>query len=376
MHNILRKTSTFVLAGGRGSRLSPLTRHRSKPAVPFGDGCIIDFTLRNCLQSNLLTPHIITQYESAHLTRHVRRWSLEHSMLVDLSTPVCVPAPQPAYSGTADALFRNTRSLNGDTEHVLVLSADHIYDMNYSELLRFHFESGADATIASIQCPSESSRQFGILEIGLGNRIIGFQEKPSQPKELPGYPGIVLANMGIYVFRRDVLIDALRLDAEDPISPHDIGRDILPKFVRHQDVYTFEFEGYWKDVGTIDSYYDANMEWLRALPGNHHLAGSGSVIARGVRIHPTAEVIDSILMPGVVISANARVRRAILDENVRVQTGAQIGNDGFDDQIAVVPANTTVRRKSDDPRRTFRKSNVGMSNVPCHMYFSHDEVAG
>src|SRR5262245_58590797 len=200
VRSILSETSTFVLAGGRGSRLSPLTRHRSKPAVPFGDRCIIDFTLSNCLKSNLLEPHIITQYQAAHLIQHVRRWWLGQaaSGAAASSSPVCVPASMPAYSGTADALFRNMHLLNPHDEHVLVLSADHIYDMDYRELLQYHVHSGADATVAAILYPIELSRQFGILEVDHENRIVDFEEKPAEPKEVPGHPGKVLANMGVY----------------------------------------------------------------------------------------------------------------------------------------------------------------------------------
>jgi len=344
VQNILLETSSFLLAGGRGSRLSPLTRRRSKPAVPFGDRCIIDFTLSNCLRSNLFGPHVITQYQAAHLIRHVRRWWLGQaaSGAAVSSSPVCVPAPTPAYSGTADALFRNIHLLNRRDEHVLVLSADHIYDMDYRELLQYHVQSGADATVAAILYPIELSRQFGILEVDQENRIVDFEEKPTEPKEVPGRPGKVLANMGIYVFRKQIFLEMLRRDAQDPTSAHDIGRSILPNLVAEKNLYALQFHGYWKDVGTLDSYYEANMEWLIALPGSHRLAGSGSVIADGVRIHRTAEVIQSIVMPGVVIGPNARVRRAILDENVRVESGARIGYGDSEHAISVIPANSLI----------------------------------
>src|SRR5262245_34094335 len=371
VQKILLETSTFILAGGRGSRLSPLTRHRSKPAVPFGDRCIIDFTLSNCLKSNLFGPHVITQYQAAHLIRHVRRWWLGQlasvanaSAFLDgcalsrgcapsrlrfasglhslRSSPVCVPARAPEYSGTADALFRNIHLLNPGAEHVLVLSADHIYDMDYRELLRYHVRSGADATVAAILYPIELSRQFGILEVDEENQIINFEEKPSQPKQVPGRPGKVLAKMGIYVFRKRTFLEMLCRDAEDPTSAHDIGRNILANLVTQKNLHVFQFQGYWKDVGTLDSYYEANMEWLNALPGTHRLAGSGSVIADRVRIHRTAELIQSIVMPGVVIGQNARIRRAILDENVRVASGARIGYGDSERAISVIPANSLI----------------------------------
>jgi glucose-1-phosphate adenylyltransferase len=359
MQDILSKTVTLVLAGGRGERLAPLTSKRSKPAVPFGDRCIIDFALENCLQSNLIHPFILTQYRSAHLTQHVRRWWLcKQASLVDAETaPVCVPAPENDYMGTANALFRNLQLMNGRAEYVLVLSADHIYNMNYRELLRFHIDRGADATLGAIVYPSESSQQFGILQVDARDRIFGFEEKPKSPRELPGQPGKVLANMGIYVFRKQTLLNALSRDATDLTSAHDIGRNILPALVTGREICAFRFEDphtrmprYWKDVGTIDSYYEASMDWLRHLPDSHRLAGSRSVILDGARVHPTAEVVDSVLMSGVVVGPRARIRHAILDENVHVMRGAQIG---FGESgniplkrtargIWVVPANTTV----------------------------------
>jgi glucose-1-phosphate adenylyltransferase len=345
MRDVLSKTVTFVLAGGRGERLSPLTRRCSKPAVPFGDGRIIDFALGNCLQSNLTHPLVITQYQAAHLTQHVRRWWPKQSAsgADPIAAPVCVPSPLLPYTGTADALLQNLRALQGDARDVLVLSADHIYEMDYRELLQCHIARNADATLATIVYPSASSRRFGIVETDAAGRVAGFQEKPDKPKELLGKPGRVLANMGIYIFRREVLLDALQRDAEDSTSAHDIGRNILPELVKHHNVFAFRFEDpvtgrprYWKDVGTIDSYYEAGMEWLARLPSTHHLARSGSVIAGGVRIHCTAEVIDSILLPGVVIGPGARIRRAILDENVQVMPGAEIGYDANSNCVVVV----------------------------------------
>ena len=180
IQDILSQTATFVLAGGRGARLAPLTHTRSKPAVPFGDGRIIDFVLANCLRSNLNHPSIITQYQASHLTQHVGRWWLEQSAsgAVAVASPVCVPRPSQEYSGTAGALFRNIRLLDSKSRYVLILSADHIYDMDYRELLRFHVGRGADATLAALAYPSESSHQFGILEADGLDRVTGFAEKP------------------------------------------------------------------------------------------------------------------------------------------------------------------------------------------------------
>jgi glucose-1-phosphate adenylyltransferase len=359
IQDILSQTATFVLAGGRGARLAPLTHTRSKPAVPFGDGRIIDFVLANCLRSNLSHPSIITQYQASHLIQHVGRWWLEQSAFgaVAAASPVCVPRPRQEYSGTADALFRNIRLLGSKSRYVLILSADHIYDMDYGELLRFHVDRGADATLSALVYPSGSSHQFGILEVDELDRVTGFEEKPPRPKELLGRPGSVLASMGIYVFLKDVFLNALQQDSDDSASDHDIGRNILPRLVKQHKVAGFRFEDaetrrsrYWMDVGTIDSYYEASMSWLNSLPGTHRLAGSGSVIAEGVRIHPTAEVIDSILMKGVSVGPGARLRRTILDEDARVMSGARIGfefreSHAFESTpkgVAVVSANSIV----------------------------------
>lgn len=335
IQHILSQTATFVLAGGRGVRLAPLTHTRSKPAVAFGDGRIIDFVLSNSLRSNLNHPSIITQYQASNLTQHVGRWWLEQSACgaVASASPVCMPRPSRDYLGTADALFRNIPSMDSKTRYVLILSADHIYNMDYRELLRFHVDRGAEVTLSALAYPSESSRQFGILEVDELNRITGFEEKPARPKELPGRPGHALASMGIYVFCKDVLLDALRYDADDTTSDHDFGRNVLPRLVKQRKrLVAFRFEDprtgesrYWKDVGTIDSFYEACMSWLNSLPATHRLAGSRSLIADGARVHPTAEVIDSVLMPGATVGPRARIRSAIIDENVRVPAGTHIG---------------------------------------------------
>jgi glucose-1-phosphate adenylyltransferase len=356
IQKILSQTATFALAGGRGARLTPLTYKRAKPAVPFGDRRIIDFVLTNCFRSNLKHPAVITQCQGAHLTQHVRRWWLEQSAFdaVATASPVCVPCPSREYLGTADAVFRNVQLLDPKTRYVLVLSADHIYYMDYRELLQFHTDRGADATLAAVVCPSESSHQFGILEVDESGHFAGFEEKPTHPKELPARPGRVLASMGIYVFNKDVFLDALHRDAEDSHSVHDIGRNIFPDLVKRKNLAAFRFEDpetgvprYWKDVGTIDSYYEASMTWLSTLPENHSLSGSGSVISKGVRIHRTAEVIDSILMPGVVIGPGARVRRAILDENVRVLAGARLGCETSESQAFACTPNGVVVVQAD-----------------------------
>lgn len=350
MGSVLANTVTFVLAGGRGKRLDPLTRGRAKPAVPFGDRRIIDFTLSNCLHFGLKHPFVLTQYHADSLHEHVRRWWLSSAApaAATEAAPVCVPATKRhAYLGTADALFRNLDFLN-EAEHVVVLSADHIYEMDYREMIRFHLDHGGAATIGAIACPRASSIRFGVMEVSDRWRVASFEEKPQNPKTLPGQPEKILASMGIYVFNAGVLADVLKRDATSRSSRHDIGSNIVPELVHSHAAYAFNFAHketgephYWRDVGTLDSYYTASMESFGA---------SGSVVSETAQVHETAEIVESILLPGVCVGRGARIRRAILDENVCVAAGASVGfEDSADSQftvspkgIVVVPANTTV----------------------------------
>lgn len=352
---ILNRTATFILAGGRGERLDPLTRGRSKPAVPFGDRCIIDFTLANTVNSGLPSPFILTQYEAESLHRHVHRWWSGNST----QTPAaCLPAsPSNPYRGTADAIYKNLQYLAG-MDLVLVLSADHIYEMDYRKLIDHHLSCKADVTISSIVFPAEASSQFGIMQVDPSWRVVGFQEKPRIPQELPGRPGEVLANMGIYVFKASILKTALMADAADASSSHDFGKNILPKLVETHHVHAFSFEdgdsgrpGYWKDVGTLDAYYEASMKWLQDVRRAEALNRPASVLSRRARIHRSAVVQDSVVMPGVRIGRGSSIHRAIIDENVYIPEGTRIGFDFDADSlrfrvtpggVVVIPADTVV----------------------------------
>jgi glucose-1-phosphate adenylyltransferase len=347
--NALEQTVTLVLAG-RGERLDPLTRGRAKPIVAFGDRRIIDFTLSNCLRSGVKRPFVLTQYLPDSVHEHVRRWWLAHAADTAKSdaAPVCLPSRNGCvYAGTADALFQNIPVL-AKTEYVLVLSSDHIYEMNYREMIQFHVTHGGAVTIGSVVVPQASGNRFGIMEVNDSCQVLGFEEKPEEPKTLPGQSHQVLASMGIYIFNARVLEDALRHDAALRSSQHDIGASIIPRLVSSISMYAFQFADkktgkplYWRDVGTLDSYYSASMECFGA---------SGSVICKGVQTHETAEIIDSILLPGARLERGVRIRRAILDENVYVPAGASVGyKDSVDQQftvtpkgLVVVPANTIV----------------------------------
>ena len=372
----------MVLAGGVGERLYPLTKERAKPAVYFGGPYrIIDFTLSNCLNSGLRKIFIALQYKSLSLTRHLRfGWSV---VADELGEFVEVLHPQKRvgehwYQGTADAVFQNLYSiLREEPRHLIVLSGDHVYKMDYARMLRFHLERGAAATMAVIDVPSEEAHRFGIMQLDAEDRVTGFLEKP---RDLP--PGQHLASMGIYIFEMSELLPVLEEDAKQATS-HDFGKDIIPALVSQSPVYGYRFTDenkkaskYWRDIGTLDAYYEANMDLCRVNPEfnlydpewplrTHQvqvppakfvfadegrrcgraldsvisagciISGStirGSVLCPNVRVHSFCYVEDSILMPGVRVGRHARVRRAIVDRDVFIPRGAQIGYNAEEDR--------------------------------------------
>jgi glucose-1-phosphate adenylyltransferase len=366
----------MVLAGGVGERLYPLTKDRAKPAVYFGGPYrIIDFTLSNCINSGLRRIFIALQYKSLSLSRHLRMgWSV---VADELGEFIEILSPQKRvgehwYLGTADAVYQNLYSIMREKpRHLIVLSGDHVYKMDYSKMLRFHRQHGARATMAAIEVPSGEADRFGVLEVDAGGRLTGFLEKP---KHLPpGEP--VLASMGIYIFDMDVLVPALEEDARRSTT-HDFGKDIIPELISKVPVFAYRFYDenkkaakYWRDIGTIEAYYEANMDLCRVNPefnlydpewplrtyqlqsppakfvfadegrrcgqaldsiisAGCIISGSrlvGSVLGPNVRVHSFCEVTDSILMPGVRIGRHARVRRAIIDRDVFIPRGAVIG---------------------------------------------------
>jgi glucose-1-phosphate adenylyltransferase len=402
---------TIVLAGGEGKRLAPLTADRAKPAVPFGGHYrLIDFALSNLVNANYRRIVVLTQYKSHSLDRHVSTtWRLS-PLLGNYVAPV--PAQMRRgprwFVGSADAIYQNFNLLNDERpEHIIVFGADHIYRMDPRQMVEQHKASGAAVTVAAIRAPIEQADQFGVIETGAdGRKISAFREKPSDAKPLPDAPDQVFASMGNYVFKADALVEALTADAADEASKHDIGGDIIPMLVdlAEADVYDFaanEVPGatdrdrsYWRDVGTLDAYYDAHMDltsiepifnlynqrwpihtWPDPLPPAKFVfddeghrghavdsmicAGvvvSGAVARRsilspGAHLHSYAEVEDSILMQGTDVGRNAVVRRAILDKNVSVAPGAQIGVDPEADRerftvsaggVVVIPKGTRV----------------------------------
>ncbi len=375
----MKKILAMILAGGRGERLYPLTRDRAKPAVPFGAIYrIIDFTLSNCLNSGIRRIYALTQYKSTSLQRHIQLgWNILSAPLGEFIE--AVPAQQRIdehwYQGTADAIFQNIYTLQVERpDLVLILSGDHIYKMDYRKMIAFHLEKGADLTVAAIRMDRRLSREFGVIEIDENWRITGFQEKPEEPKAIPRDPGGILASMGIYVFNTEVLVRRLIEDARSD-SSHDFGKDIIPMMIGKDQVFAFDFRqgdcggtGYWRDVGTIDAYYEANMDLISVTPqlnlydsqwpiltyqptsppaktvwieegrvgtALNSIISNGCIISGGnvkrsllspkVTVHSFAEVEGSIFLEGVDVGRKAKIKRAIIDKEVQIPQGMEIG---------------------------------------------------
>jgi glucose-1-phosphate adenylyltransferase len=401
---ILQDTLAVILAGGQGERLYPLTKHRAKPAVPFGGIYrIIDFALSNCINSQLKRICVLTQYKSDSLDRHIRLgWNIfpyERGEFI-FTIPPQFRASEKWYQGTADAVYQNIYTIERENpDYVLILCGDHIYKMDYSELLDFHVAMGADVTVSTIEFPREAASHLGVLETDRNQRIVGFEEKPKEPKPIPSDPTRVLASMGIYVFKTPVLIRALMEDAEADTN-HDFGRNIIPDLIGDKQVYAFHFKDmnqkeskYWRDVGTLDAYFDANMdlisidpqfnlydrEWpirtyVRSYPpaktvfalehegrvgvAINSIISHGSIISGGrvrnsilspeVRINSYSNVEDCILMNGVDVGRHARLRRVIVDKYVHIPPAIEIGYNLEEDRrrfsvtdsgIVVIPRN-------------------------------------
>lgn len=406
IRKLVRGTLTLILAGGQGERLYPLTRDRSKPAVPFGGAYrIIDFTLSNCIHSGLRQIYVLTQYKSFSLDQHLQRgWNIFSYEAGEFlyRIPPQHRVGQRWYGGTADAVYQNIYLLqNRKPDHVLILSGDHIYRMDYGKLLGFHADHQGCMSLAAAVVPKEGADQFGILEVDENWKVVGFEEKPANPKTIPGDPDRCLVNMGVYIFDTADLVRELSFDAKQTDSRHDFGKDIIPRLVEQGLVYAYPFRSsqtheprYWRDIGTLDSYYEATMDlvsrtpqldlydkdWVfRAwqppvppfksvhgftqdgtLPGivEDSIVGGGtiisggrverSVIGRSVRLNSYCRVTDSILGDNVTVGRYARVRRAIIDKNVVVPEGMEIGFDPVQDSalftispggVVVVPKN-------------------------------------
>ncbi|MCP3915314.1 MAG: glucose-1-phosphate adenylyltransferase [bacterium] len=343
----LKETLTLILAGGQGERLKPLTLSRAKPAVPFGGAYrIIDFTLSNCIHSGVRRIHVLTQYQARSLEEHIRfGWNFLPRRLEQF---ISVRPPHHMgtgkwYRGTADAIYQNLDTIEEeDPRHVLILSGDHIYKMDYGRMLRQHVETEAKLTIGAVKIPAHEAPRFGIFECSADGRVIGFQEKPQTGREIPGEPGFCLGSMGIYIFETDELVRRLNADAElGPESAHDFGKDVIPRMIEEVDVFAHSFvdQGgadppYWRDVGTIDAFYDANLDLCSVEPSFNlysedwptYTLWHNDPPAKTVLDEPEgrrAEVADTLMCPGVVVSG-AKVRRSLLSNRVYVGEGALI----------------------------------------------------
>jgi len=375
------KVLAMVLAGGRGERLYPLTRDRAKPAVPFGAIYrIIDFTLSNCVNSEIRRIYALTQYKSTSLHRHIQfGWSILSASLGEFIE--AIPAQQRIdehwYQGTADAIFQNIYTIQQERpELILILSGDHIYKMDYRKMIDFHVEKKADLTVGAIRMERQLSREFGVIQVDEHWEVIGFEEKPDEPRTIPGDPEGILASMGVYIFPTEILVRRLIEDVRSD-STHDFGRDIIPAMIKKDRIFAFDFRkgdrggtGYWRDVGTVEAYLEANMDLISVTPqlnlydpqwpiftyqspyppaktvleeegrmgtAINSIISNGCIISGGsvkrsilsprVAVHSYAEVEDSILLEGVDIGRHAKVRRAIIDKDVQIPSEMRIGYD-------------------------------------------------
>jgi glucose-1-phosphate adenylyltransferase len=397
----MRETLGVLLAGGAGERLFPLTRDRAKPAVPFGGHYrIIDITLSNCINSGLRKVFILTQYKALSLNRHIREgWTgivaQELGEFFELMPPMQRTGAN-WYMGTADAVYQNIYSIGSEQpKHIIVLSGDHIYKMNYSRMLAYHKETGADVTLATLPIAPDLVKQFGVVEVGKTGEVMGFEEKPASTTfRSPFNPHTVDASMGIYIFNTETLLKALIADAEAPDSRHDFGHDILPNMLGKKKMMAYSFVDenkqqalYWRDVGTLDAYYDANMDlcavspvfnlydkdwpirtrvrqyppakFVFAEPGRSGMAVdsvitagviisgatvSNSVVSQDVRVNSYSTVDSSIIFSHVNIGRHCRIRRAIIDRHVHIPEGTVIGYDPAEDKrrYFVTPSGLTI----------------------------------
>lgn len=385
--NLTRETYALILAGGRGSRLHELTNWRAKPAVYFGGKYrIIDFPLSNCINSGIRRVGIATQYKSHSLIRHVNRGWGHFKKELGESVEI-LPASQRYgddwYNGTADAVFQNMDIIRAENpKFVIILSGDHIYRMDYGDLLAKHLENGADMTVCCIEVPTEeAAASFGVMTVDVDNKVKGFTEKPSVPSEIPGKPGRCLASMGNYVFNTEFLFEQLKKDSLSATSDRDFGNDIIPSIIEDHNVFAFPFNNidgehqpYWRDVGTLDSFWEANMELVSPAPqlnlydsrwpiwtyqeqlppakfifdddGRRGMAVdstvsggciiSGSTIRKSllfstVHIHSYSLMEESVLLPGVDVGEHCCIRRAIIDSFCKVPAGLVIGYDKAQD---------------------------------------------
>jgi glucose-1-phosphate adenylyltransferase len=394
----------IVMAGGRGERLYPLTRDRAKPAVPFGGKYrIIDFVLSNFINSGTYSIYVLTQFKAQSLVEHLQEGWQVSSVLPDqfiIPVPAQMRTGADWYRGTADAVYQNLHLIKrANPRFVAVFGADHIYKMNIRQMMEYHLRKEAEVTVATLPVRIEEASQYGVMEVDADWRLIGFEEKPKEPKSIPAEPDQALVSMGNYLFETELLLRAVEEDVPDAQSAHDFGRDILPRLVQEgRKVHAYDFrtnriptaqkgeeQSYWRDVGTIEAYYEANMD-LRAVNPSFNLynrnwpirtvsygdppakfvfdeegrrgmalnsivaegtiiSGSmvrGSVIGRNVRIHSYCLIEDTVIMNRVEVGRGCRIRRAIIDKNVSIPAGTEIGHNADKDRERYYVSDTGI----------------------------------
>ncbi|MBT8039849.1 MAG: glucose-1-phosphate adenylyltransferase [Xanthomonadales bacterium] len=383
---LTRSTMAMIMAGGRGSRLEDLTAIRAKPATPFGGKFrIIDFPLSNCVNSGIRQIFILTQYKAHSLIQHIHRgWGYlrgEFGEFIQI-----IPAQQQVgehwYRGTADSIYQNINEIREhNPEHVLILAGDHIYKMDYGPMIAAHSENNADVTVGVIQVPLHEATGFGVMSIDTDNRVKKFSEKPVNPEPVPGNPDAAMASMGIYVFDSEFLIEILQADAADPNSSHDFGHDIIPKMIDSQRVFAYPFhdvktraQSYWRDVGTVDAYFRANLELVYVHPelnlydedwpiwtyqeqlppakfvlddsgrigmATNSMVSGGCIVSgayvkqsllfSSVTVDEGSEVIQAVVLPQVSVGKHCRITRAVIDKRCVIPDGTIIGENHADD---------------------------------------------
>ncbi|MBI5435550.1 MAG: glucose-1-phosphate adenylyltransferase [Nitrosomonadales bacterium] len=403
-----RNTYAMVLAGGRGSRLHQLTAWRAKPAVPFGGKFrIIDFVLSNCVNSGIRRIGVATQYKSHSLMQHIQHgWSFLNGAFGEFID--VLPAQQWVqeswYQGTADAVFQNLDIVReSEPDYVLILAGDHVYKMDYGKMLAFHVGKRADMTVACIEVPVNDARGFGVMAVDAESRVVDFSEKPEHPAPIPGKPGLALASMGVYIFNMDFLCEQLARDAYDPHSSHDFGKDIIPHLVSTgYRVFAQSFnsscvkmdngEPYWRDVGTIDSYWEANMELTKVTPDLNMYDKEWPIWTHQEQLPPAkfvfddeerrGQAIDSLVSGGCIISG-ATVRRSLLYSNVRIHSYSNVEDSVLlpnvevgrnvtlkrvvVDKNCVIPADLTVGVNPEEDKKRFYVTDKGITLITPEM---------
>lgn len=404
---LTKNTVALILAGGKGSRLKDLTTWRAKPAVPFGGKFrIIDFPLSNCINSGIRRIGVVTQYKSHSLIQHIQRgWGFlrgEFNEFVEL-LPAQQRVEEEWYKGTADAVFQNLDILrNMGAEYILILAGDHIYKMDYGQMLAAHVRNSADMTVACLNVPIDEAKAFGVMGVDENDRVIQFKEKPADPDSLPGDPSQALASMGIYVFNAAFLYEQLIRDADDPTSNHDFGQNIIPHMISKYRVFAHRFadscvnsadgKHYWRDVGTVDAYWEANMELTKVTPELNMYDSSWPIWTYQAQLPPAkfvfdsddrrGKAIDSLVSGGCIISG-ASVRRSVLFSDVYVHSWAtvedsvvlpnvQVGRHVVlkkvvVDKGTVIPDGTQIGVNLDEDRKRFHVSERGVTLVTSEM---------